>query len=88
MYTPHFQKDVPNLFTDFEERMKGTAVCCYAFSIKVVLLESCRFPCPTTREQHMEKQGVITMRYTHDVIISTVKSVSGFVVDVLKFGPL
>jgi hypothetical protein len=67
--------------------VESTAIRIYTLCFKVVLFEMCRFPGPTIEDRLSGKfrEG---RKGTNDVNISTVRSVSGFAVEVLKFGPL
>lgn len=55
-------------------------------SFEVVFLEDRRFPCTTVVDQSSVLRG--NGKSAYEVIISTVRSVSGFAMDVLKLGPL
>jgi hypothetical protein len=68
--------------------MQRSAVRWNTFSFEIILLE-CRC-LPSTSEIAAVNMYTIYDREmeTHDVNMSTVRSVSGFAVDVLKLGPL
>lgn len=69
--------------------MESASIGEYSFCFKVVLFESGSFPSTAARaEKRLDETTRMRNESMYDVSISTVRSVSGFAVDVLKFGPL
>ena len=83
---PHLEEDVAHLLSHLQQGMECTAIRIYAFCFEIVLFELCCFP-GTTIQDRIQWEGKKGRRHAYDVSISTVRSVSGFAVEVLKFGP-
>ena len=67
--------------------MKSAAVRGYTLSVEVIFFEDGCLPFTTGSRCQIIVDNFVEVD-TDDVNMSTVRSVSGFAVDVLKFGPL